>query len=90
MEKFNSATEVILQSILSDPTRKHDLMGIVKFVETPEARVSAIRNYCDKSLSTCLSVERSVVDNLISRTSWADVACHLENIFMQTDKNASH
>ncbi|MBX7139343.1 MAG: hypothetical protein K1X83_15335 [Oligoflexia bacterium] len=74
MEKENRATNVILQSLLSDPTRVTELQQIVRSFDSADTRASALRAYCGKSLRNCLTVEHEVVDRLINGTSWEEVA----------------
>lgn len=81
---MRNATDIILLSILNDPTRLNDLQQIINGCSTPEARAAAVRGYCGRSLGNCLTVEKEVVESLIDGASWDDVAARL-NAVLQTE-----
>lgn len=77
---MRNATDIILLSILNDPTRLRDLQQIISGCSTPEARAAAVRGYCGRSLGNCLTVEKEVVESLIDGASWDDVANRLDAV----------
>lgn len=75
---MSDAADIILQSIVVDPTKIGDVKEILKGCQSIESRAAALRAYCSKNLKTCLALETEVVRNVVNDTSWDKVINALE------------
>ena len=75
---MSDAADIILQSIVVDPTKIGDVKEILKGCRTSESRAAALRAYCSKNLRTCLALETEVIKNVVNDTSWDKVVSALE------------